>query len=260
MKVVRLLIFCALLFLPDLLGQSPAWLSSYAQSPNISDDIIQVDNSPGSKIIEVTAIDYLFDVNPSTIYVSKDRTDVRRTALVPTIKTKDGGCYYAFSGWRVVFTGLSLIVMLILIIILLKLIVEREKINLLRAAIGFCCVSLTIILAIAFVKAGTWTQHLAVIYFDNASNSKYEVAVNGERFKIDEMSHVCKQISWGSLSGTVEEVVEIRIFSTAPNAEEMERSRVRLEVDSSSYYSPSKRYVYNIGRANSYTVRTQGYR
>ncbi len=57
MKATRLFTFCVFLFLLCLLVYPMAWGSSHAQSPNISDDIIEPNSSLTSRIIDVTKID-----------------------------------------------------------------------------------------------------------------------------------------------------------------------------------------------------------
>ncbi len=177
-----------------------------------------------------------------------------QTALLPSVKTKSAQ-YYPVSEWRWLLCINPIAVLFLIILVFQKSIAQREATNIRRAIIGIGGLAIILTLAITFIKFGVMTDHITRIYFDNASNSKYEVRVNEERFNIDEMSHVYKEIRWGSLSRTVEDVIEIRIFSTTPNVEEVERLKVRVKVDGGL----SKEYVYNIGGANKYTIGTSKY-
>lgn len=143
------------------------------------------------------------------------------------------------------FIGLTFIVGQI--IVLFGLFAKRKT----RLILLGCLITL-IAFGIGYATIGTWTRHPIAIYFDNASDSKYDVAVNQERFRIDERSYVYKQISWESLSGSKDPTIEIRIVSTAPKVEEVERLKIRVQAD--------RTYLYNIGGVNKYTLDTQTYR
>ena len=228
--------------------------ASYAQTPNSSDQIIEPNSSVTSRIIDVTKIDNIFEV-PSWIAVDANSNyRSEQTTLARSIKTKSGA-YYWVSEWRWLFC-LSPIAVFGLIVMVLQLITERDAINVGRVALGLGGLAVIATLAVTFIKFGPMTDHIILMYFDNASNNKYEVMVNEERFNVDEMSYLQKEIRWGSLSSTVEDIVEIRIFSTTPNVGEVERLKIRVNVGRGR----SKTYVYNIGGVNKYTVETVKYK
>ena len=255
MKITRSFTFYALLFLLCMLIQPSVKVPSYAQSPTTSNDIIEPSHSLSSKVIDVTDIDNIFGKNPEFISV-RPNDKRQKTALVPSIRTKlmaGGGGYQSQAmdyGWFF-FSFLTGFVGLIIVLVglIIGLIIKRKTLP--QRIIFSGCLIILIAIGIGYATAGIWTQKPLVIFFDNASNSKYEVIVNEERFSIDEQSYLYEQIRWSSLHGSKEAILEIRIVSTTPNVEEVERLKIRVR--------PDRGYLYNIGGVNRYTIDTQTY-
>jgi hypothetical protein len=232
-----------------VLVQPSTEISSNAQSPNTSTDIIEPGDSPQSRVIDVTQIDNILRGNPERIHVAAD--DKRtQTALVPSIRTKlmaGSGVRQSEAmdyGWFTFSLSTGLVGLTVLLV---GLLLKRKRLH--QKLILAGPVIIVIAIGIGFVTSGMWTQKPLVIFLDNASNSKYDVAVNGERFRIDERSYVYKQIRWSSLGGSKDAILEITVVN--PQAEKVESVRTRVR--------PDKTYLYNIGGANTYTIETEKY-
>ncbi len=239
-----------------MLSQTLTGGYAYAQSTTTNDDIIEPSTAPTSKFIDVTQINNILEENPPDIYVTSKETRYNRTALSPSIKTREGEHYEVWSdGWGV----LIIFAEIFLIISLYCAFGQKQK---KVGCLTYIAVNLIAIIALGgiFLQITGYKRHIIIIYFDNASDSKYEVLVNDEQFQIDEMSHVSKEISWTGFYESRTEVIEVRILSAAPKVEELERLKIRIKMDKSDHARPINKYVYNIGGANKYTIRTQTYR
>lgn len=255
MTLRRQITFRAFLYLIFIFSLPLAGSLSYAQLTNISEEIIEPSTSPTSRVIDVSGVDGVLEANPGYIMATaKDKKVL--TALSPAVKTEIAESYQV---WDSAWGALIVLPGIVLIIVFFLSIFYPEK-N--RWFFVFMGINLLAIIALIFLYQHVigYKRHIARIYFDNASNSNYVVMVNGEPFPIDGMHFVIKEISWTGFSGeSREEIVEVKILSASTQADEIERYKIRIKMDESNKERAIKKYVYNIGGINKYTINTQRY-